>query len=253
MKKITSPDNALVKKALKHKDPRNRDQLTRCLVEGMRAVETFLNSPYTLNRIYITEKNISWAQEHCPEESIVLVSDQIMQKLSSTTSPSGILGMFDMPSYSKPARMSEIRDGIVLVNLQDPGNVGTLIRTATALKKSIVLIDGVNPYNPKVIQATAGTLAQADLFRISWQELMQHKGDLRLSALVVDKGIEIQKITDPKKPRLLIVGSEAHGLPEEWLEQCDEKITLPMPGGTESLNAAVAGSIALYILSLQNS
>lgn len=246
MKKLISPDNALVKKALKYKNPRNRDQLTRCIVEGLRAVETFLNSPYTLNRIYVTDKNLSWAQKNCPEASILLVSDQIMQKISSTTSPSGILAMFDIPEQKS---LTELKSGIVLANLQDPGNVGTLIRTATALNQSIILIDGVNPYNPKVIQATAGTLAHAQLFRMSWEELVQKKGKLLLSALVVEGGTPIQEVQDMQQ-RLLVVGSEAHGLPEEWQKECDEKITLPMPGGTESLNAAVAGSIALYMLSL---
>ena len=177
MKKITSPDNALVKKALKYKDPRNRDENKRCLVEGLRAVETFLNSPYKLNRIYVTEKNLPWAQEKCKEETIVLVSDQILQKICSTSTPSGILGMFDIP---EPKALSALQAGLVLANLQDPGNVGTLIRTATALNKSVVLIDGVNPYNQKVIQATAGTLAQADLFCTSWAELLKHKGSLKL-------------------------------------------------------------------------
>lgn len=250
IKKITSPDNALIKKALKFKDPRNRDNLNRCLVEGVRAVETFLHSSYKPNRIYVTEKNLSWAQATCPEQAIVLVSDQIMQKISSTVSPSGIVGMFDIPEQ-KP--LSELRAGIVLANLQDPGNVGTLIRTATALNQSIVLLDGVNPYNPKVIQATAGTLAHAHLFRTSWQELITHKGSLTLSALVVQDGQSIVTVADHQKQRLLIVGNEAHGLPQEWQQQCDELITLPMPGNTESLNAAVAGSIALYMLNITTS
>lgn len=245
MKIITSPDNALVKKALKYKDPRNREEHTRCLVEGSRAVETFLTSPYKLNRIYITQKNLAWAQAHCPEESIVMVSDQIMQKISSTTSPSGIVGAFDIPE-ERP--LTELRAGIVLANVQDPGNVGTLIRTATALGQSVVLIEGVNPYNQKVIQATAGTLAQAHLFRTTWHELVKHKGSLSLSGLVVEGATPIQNIKDAQKPRLVVVGNEAHGIPAEWQKECDELITLPMPGKTESLNAAIAGSIALYML-----
>lgn len=245
MKIITSPDNTLVKKALKFKNPRNREDHTRCLVEGSRAVETFLKSPYKLNRLYITQKNLAWAKEQCPEESIVMVSDQIMQKICSTTSPSGIIASFDIPE-EKP--LSELRPGIVLANLQDPGNVGTLIRTATALGQSVVLIDGVNPYNPKVIQATAGTLAQAHLFRTTWDELVKHKGSLSLAGLVVEGATPIQNISDSQKPRLIIVGNEAHGIPPEWQTDCDELITLPMPGNTESLNAAIAGSIALYML-----
>lgn len=253
IKKITSPDNALVKKALKFKNPRNREQLNRCLVEGSRAVETFLHSSYKLNRVYVTDKTLTWAQDNCPEQSIVLITDQIMQKISSTVSPSGIVGMFDIP---EPRPLSELRSGIVLANLQDPGNVGTLIRTATALNKTIILIEGVNPYNQKVIQSTAGTLANAHLFCTSWEELVKHKKNLTLSALVVEGGKPIQTIVHSKldlpQERLLVVGNEAHGLPAEWQQQCDELITLPMPGNTESLNAAVAGSIALYMLALNH-
>lgn len=247
IKLISSADNALVKKALKYKEPRNRDQLQRCLVEGVRAVETFLSSSYTINRLYISQKNLGWAQQHCPQEAIVLVTDQLMQKLSSTVSPSGIIGLFDIP---EPHPLSELQSGLVLANIQDPGNMGTLIRTATALNQCVVIIEGVNPYNPKVIQSSAGTIAHAKLFKMSWEELIGQKRDLQLAGLVVQGGLPIQQI-DSQRSRLLVIGNEAHGLPDVWEQQCDEKITLPMPGNTESLNAAVAGSIALYFLSIQ--
>lgn len=246
MKQITSPDNALVKKALKLKNPRNRDKNERCLVEGIRALEPFLKSPYQLARLYITKKHVDWALNNplIDEKKIVLITDQIMQKISSATTPSGIIGKFDIP---KSPNFDQLDEGIVLANIQDPGNMGTLIRTATALNRSVVLIDGVNPYNQKVIQATAGALAHCQLFKSSWDSLLKHKGDLKLGALVVTGGSSIKSIT-PNQKMLLVVGNEAHGIPEEWIKQCDELITLNMPGNTESLNAAIAGSIALYMM-----
>jgi TrmH family RNA methyltransferase len=246
MKTITSPDNALVKKALKLKNPRNRDEHTRCLVEGLRSIETFLNSPYKLARLYVTEEHIEWVKQACDERFFVVVDARIMQKLSAASTPSGVVGIFDIPQ--QPA-LTKLSDGIVLAQIQDPGNMGTLIRTATALNKAVILVEGANPYNQKVIQSTAGTIAHARIFRLSWDQLIEHAQaqSLTLSALVVENGIDITTIKDNKK-RLLIVGNEAHGLPEEWQTDCNEQITLPMPGGTESLNAAVAGSIALYML-----
>lgn len=245
MKTITSLDNSLIKKAVKIKNPRNRDNNKRCLVEGTRAVATFLQSPYTIARLYVTQAHLAWAQELCEERFIVLVGDQIMQKLSSAVTPSGVVGMFNIPEQ---LNVTELNEGIVLAQVQDPGNMGTLIRTATALNTTIVLVEGVNPYNQKVIQASAGTLAHARIIRCSWNELVSNRKKLKLGALVVAGGIPIEDIRHDSQPRLVIVGNEAHGLPHEWQNQCDEKITLPMPGGTESLNAAIAGSIALYLL-----
>lgn len=247
MKIITSLDNVLVKKALNFKDPRNRDDNNRCLVEGQRAVATFLSSPYQLVRLYCTVATHQWAQQHVDEKRIVVLDERCMQKISSATTASGIVGMFDIPAA---LALDTLSDGIVLAQIQDPGNMGTLIRTAAALNKQIVIVEGVNPYNQKVIQASAGTLAHAHIFRVSWEDFLQHKGQATVAALVVENGEPLTRLAhgEKKKKRFLVVGNEAHGLPAQWQQQCDECITLPMPGGTESLNAAVAGSIALYML-----
>src|SRR5579885_2522756 len=124
--------------------------------------------------------------------------------------------------------------------------MGTLIRTCAAMgKKSVVIIDGTDVWSPKVIQATAGTLAYVTIFQWSWNELLKHKKDIPLCALVVHDGKSpTKKIMEST---LLVIGSEAHGIPDTWIKECEYKVTLSMPGNTESLNAAVAGSIAMYI------
>ena len=142
-------------------------------------------------------------------------------------------------------KATQLTSGIVLAQIQDPGNTGTLIRSAIGLGyKSVVIIEGCDPYSPKVVQATAGTLAHAKLFLWSWQELVQHKNNLKLCALVLND--EQQDQSYPADTTLFVVGNEAHGLPQAWVDACDMTMTIPLAPQAESLNAAVAGSIALY-------
>lgn len=176
---------------------------------------------------------------------MTLVTEPVMNKMSPSVTPSGILGVFEIP---KNPPLTSLSDGIVLAHIADPGNMGTLIRTAAAMNvSSVVIVDGVDPYSPKVIQASAGCLALVNLFCIDWKTLVHgaKQAQLTLVALVVTGGQNPEKIS--LKKSLLVVGSEAYGIPGEWLKDCNQAMTLPMPGKTESLNAAIAGSIALYL------
>lgn len=235
MKIINSVSNPLIKKivTLHTRDGRARENL--CIVEGERAIETFLQAGKQLVTLFVTEA--------FKGENRVLVSDAVMKKISTATTPSGILGVFAIPENpQKP-----ISSGIVLAQIQDPGNMGTLIRTAVALNTpTIVIVEGADPWSPKVIQASAGTIAQANIYRLSWQELVAQKKNLKLIALTVKNGKKLEELET--RNSLLVVGNEANGLPTAWQDECDACATLPMPGNTESLNVAVAGSIALYIV-----
>lgn len=242
MKKITSPSNELIKQLAKLQQKKERSQQGLCSVEGLRAIKTFLEAGHKPTYAFITEDQYSIATTLINPTDLILVTPAVMKKLSSATTPSGFLCIFPIP---KPASI-KLEPGLVLAQVADPGNMGTLIRTAVSLnKKTIVVVEGVDPWSPKVIQASAGTLAYASIFELSWQELLTAKGNLNLCALVVSGGSEPQKVD--LSQLLLVVGSEAHGIPASWLADCQSKVTLPMPGGTESLNAAVAGSVALYL------
>lgn len=176
-----------------------------------------------------------------------MVSTSIMERISPSSTPSGILAVFPIPP--KPAA-SQVGAGLVLAQVADPGNMGTLIRSCAAFGyRSVVVVGGCDPFSPKVIQATAGSIAHVTIFRWSWSELLAHKGDLSLCALVAQGGKSPKEV--PLLQTLLVVGNEAHGISSEWITDCDAAITLPMCGEIESLNAAVAGSIALYIGSLK--
>jgi TrmH family RNA methyltransferase len=116
-------------------------------------------------------------------------------------------------------------------------------------KNTVVFIESVDAWNPKVVQASAGAIGQVNIFSLTWTELLQHKKNLNLCALVSSQGKNPSAIN--LRNALIIIGSEGHGIPQEWIDQCDERITIPMPGNFESLNAAVAGSIALYLAATQ--
>ena len=242
MKLITSRQNPEIKAAAALQQAKERKIKQQFLAEGVRTVETVMTK-FRPIQLYMTQELFDQhILSSVDKNNITLVSLEVMDKLSTTKTPSGIVGVFAIPSApNKP-----LTKGIVLANVTNPGNMGTLIRTAAAMgSKTVVVLDGVDPWHPKVIQATVGTIAHVDLFEYSWQELLEKKQQLKLCALVVKGGKPPDLLFDDNI--LMVIGNEATGIPTEWLAGCELSCTLTMPGNTESLNAAVAGSIALYL------
>ena len=243
MKTITSAYNPTVKSVIKLHDKRARVETNKFLAEGLRCCSTLAKGGIKLREAYCTKETVDSAKEFTSSNNIILVSDAVIKKISTATTSSGLVCVFEKPAPPNP---SELTPGVVFHSLSDPGNVGTLIRTASAMGvQSVVLVGGTDPWSPKVIQASAGTIAYTKIFEISWQELLDAKANLELCALTPRDGVAPNK--EVLSNALLVVGSEAHGLPEEAINNCDKKISLTMPGETESLNAAIAGSIAMYL------
>lgn len=244
MKTITSRHNPEIQSIAKLiSDNKERQRQGRFVAEGVRACSTLLKSKtITLVRLYVREDMLDTALTFAEQSQMHLVVDTVMEKISSSSSQSGIVGVFTIPSNPKPELLQK---GLVLAHITDPGNMGTLIRSCVAFNiQTVVVVEGCDPWNPKVVQATAGMIGNINLFRLSWSELMTLKKERKLCALVVSGG---KVPTSDYKEALLVVGNEAHGIKKEWLAECEETITIPMPGNAESLNAAVAGSLALYL------
>ena len=242
IKTITSRTNPLIKHVATLQHTKHRNAHQQFIAEGKRSCTTLINAGNRPINLFVVEHMLPTAQHMVADKHITLVTPHVMEKISTATTPSGLLGVFPIPPT--PA-IDTLTAGIVLVHMNNPGNVGTLIRTAAAMnKKSVVLIEGVDPWNTKVVQASAGTIGSITIFQLTWPTLIKHKGAQKLCALVISGGKKPQE-TDFQNT-LLVIGSEAHGIPPQWVDQCEQKLTLAMPGGVESLNAAVAGSIALY-------
>lgn len=243
MKQIISLQNPKIKLIGKLHTTKGRKEQNKFIVQGIRAIESCINAKLKFDNLFTTEEYLSESLNFVPKEKIILISKNILNKISTTKTPGGPVTVFEIPKKPNP---SELGPGLVLAQISDPGNMGTLIRTAAACAvKSIVVIEGVDPWSPKVVQATAGTIGLVKIFQLNWQTLLRYKQKLQICSLVVQGGSSIREI-DPSLA-LLVVGNEAHGLPRKWQKESDILVTLPMPGKTESLNAAIAGSIALYI------
>jgi RNA methyltransferase, TrmH family len=243
MKKISSSYNDEIKAIKKLTTTKGRKEQRRYIAEGFRVCSTIIAAGHKPIQIYTTEALLSKARELSSDQYITLIDESILVKISTSKSPSGLLVIFRIPQPPTPEKLGP---GIVLYDVADPGNTGTLLRSCAAMgKKTVVIIEGADPWSPKVVQASAGTMVNLDIFEWSWLELIEHKKHLKLCALVVEGGGRPDNFDF--FDILLIVGNEAHGIPDQLLGQCDRLLTLEMPGHIESLNVAVAGSIALYL------
>ena len=240
MKEILSVQNPDVKHLVKLHKKSYRTEHKQFIAQGLTVCTTLIDQQYKCVALYLTSQAIAHSTQF-DQELITVVSEPVMNKISTNTTPSGIVGLFQIPTpVYKPTTNS-----IVLHNIQDPGNMGTLIRTAAAMDiDNVFLIEGVDPYGPKVIQATAGTIAYLQIISTNWQQFLQEHNNLHTTALVVDNG---QQPTGTNLSSILVIGNEGQGLPQEVVQDCTNSVTLPMPGKTESLNAAVAGSISMYL------
>lgn len=243
---ITSPQNPLIKTIKRLATPKGRDTEQAYIVEGLRSC-TFLIEQKQIPFYIICSQS---AEELCDQTfgdiktEIVVVPDSLMQTLSCMTTAPGIMGIFETNRPTVPEKFSN--SALVLCQINDPGNMGTLMRTASALGlNQVILIEGCEPYNPKVVQASAGTIGTLDIFQMNWQEFRAKTDRNTRIALTLNGNIQKPTINTPF---FVIVGNEAHGIPHEWINECAHQFTLEMPGNAESLNAAVAGSIALYVL-----
>lgn len=248
IKTITSLDNPLIKRVVQLHAVKYRDLLQQYIAEGFRTISTIIKAGGNLITLFVTEEYVYDAQQLTTDEKhIIIVSSSVLQKISTLKTPNGLLAVFAIPMQPS---FNALTEGIVLAQITDPGNMGTLIRSATAMnKKTVICIEGVDPYNPKVVQASSGAIANIILFSMSWNALLEHKKNLHLCALLASGGNSPEEIN--LRNTLIVIGNESNGIPQEWIDQCDEKLTLPMPGNFESLNAAVAGSIALYLAAMQ--
>ncbi len=240
---LESPDNPLVKELLRLHDPRGRREAGRLVVEGRRAIDGCLAAGW--HPVVLLVRQGEDIPPTWPE--VRAMSPRVAARLSQASTPSGYLAAFALPD---PGPVDPAAGGVVLADVADPGNTGTLIRTAAALGlRQVVCLGGADPWSSKVVQSTAGALPLVRVWTPPIAEgLTGLAGGAPRTALVVHGGSHPRSLAPG--PRWVVVGGEARGIPDAWLAQCDERLTLPMPGGTESLNAAVAGSIAAYLVAM---
>lgn len=236
---IRAADNPLIRAIIALHDASGRRAAEAFLVEGRRAIDGLLQAGWT--PIHLLVREGLEVPAHWP--TAVVAGERAIAKASAASTPSGYLAVFPLP---KPPPLDAAAGGLVLAGVADPGNLGTLLRTAAAFAiRQVVCAGGADPFGTKAVQSTAGAIAALQLHRCA--DPTPLFGGAPLCALVPRGGSAPEAC--PGGPRWLVVGGEADGIPAAWMEACTQRLTLPMPGAAvESLNAAVAGAVAMYAL-----
>lgn len=252
MEYIQSKDNLLIKDIKKLKEKRYRVSNGMFLVEGFRFVEEALDSGFEVVHIFISARgevkfeNSSMKDKLQGNTKVYGVTDSLFKNICDTDNPQGIIASV----RNKPVEIKYDNGFYMLADkIQDPGNMGTIIRTAHAAGAlGVILTKGtVDIYNEKTLRATMGSIFKIpviydnDLLLV--QKLKNSGFKLVTSSLDTDKNFYD---IDLKEKIIIAVGNEGNGISREVYDICDLKIKIPMPGGAESLNAAVAASIMMY-------
>ena len=248
MKKITSKDNPEYKKALKLTRKKYRDREGLYLIEGIKPLEDALQTGCSIEKIFVTEGE----ENHGFPESITdIISPALFAELSDTETSQGVIAVVRQQDPSGAEKM--LSGGgrlLVLDRIQDPGNLGTMIRTAEAAGMAgVVLLKGcADVYSPKVVRAAAGSLFRMDIFTGAEEELLIDKlknFDRKIVVTALEGASEYTDVTYDNNCAI-VIGNEGQGVSRGFLEHADLKIKIPMAGAIESLNAAVAAGIIMY-------
>jgi TrmH family RNA methyltransferase len=247
----------LVKDIRKLHNKKGRKQLNSFIVEGKRGITEAIKNNADINKIFISENCIEEITEFCKnlninKNIIYVVPEKYYKKISTTVSPQGIAAIIknkEQDIYN----IDNLENNLIVAvdSLQDPGNMGTIIRTSAAAKAAAVLIGkgSVDPFSPKVVRATMGSIFQLPVIVTdniaNIIEYLKYKksfkiivGDLRAEKYYFQVNL--------KGSTILIIGNENKGPSDQILEMADELIKIPLLGNTESLNAGVAAGILIY-------
>lgn len=252
---ITNLQNPQVKSVASLQKKKYREEVGRFVIEGVRFVEEALGAGVEIHQIFFTEKareNSRGADllELAASRNIPLheVTDGVMKKLSDTETPQGVLAVLQMPVWSAE-EVSLKGLGLLIDGVQDPGNMGTILRTAHAagVKQVWVTTGTVDIYNPKTLRSTMGSIFHLQVVPTTAEEFLQLATSNKWQMVVADVGgQEPYYGVDMLQPTVIVVGSEARG-PSDVLVQKNHKVVyIPMPGQAESLNVAIAAGILMF-------
>ena len=252
---ISSTANPRVKNIVSlQKKGKERKQQGLFVIEGRKLFEEVLrDAKEAIHEVYVTE---AYLEDECRKKALSgisyeVVSDGVMKTMAETMEPQGILATVRIPQYDKKSLLAkEDAVWVALEDLRDPGNLGTVLRTAEAAGVTGVLLSGssVDMYNPKVVRSTMGAIFRvphfyADDFLEELEEMKRCGATLYAAHLL---GTQYYDEPEYMGRSVILIGNEANGLSDEAAKKADCLVKIPMEGKAESLNAAVATSLFVY-------
>ena len=260
---ISSKDNEIIKEIRKLKEKKYRKE--KFIVEGIKMLEEAINEKASIDLIIIRE-GINLDLDISEFKSIV-VTEKVFDTLTDVVSPQGVLAVINKKGFEKintknksiknidienviELRIDKNADYILAIDgIQDPGNLGTIIRTADSanLKQIIVSKNTVDSYSPKVIRSTMGAIYRVNIIEtenlVETLEKLKEEG-FKVVTTSLDTDNSVYDISYDKS--IVVIGNEANGVSKEVQDMSDYKVKIPMLGKTESLNASVAAGIMIY-------
>ncbi len=254
MQKITSKDNEFVKHVKKLKEKKYRDESNEYVIEGIKLIKEAIEENSDIKQIIICEdcensgvipKDLMYeiAKFEC-----VYVTKNVFNILTEVVNPQGIIAIINKNIDDIEIDYSE-EIIVALDDIQDPGNLGTILRTVDSVGLTQILVSKgtADCFNPKVVRSTMGAIFRVNIIECedlkqTLKEVQKHKFQLVVTSLQTEESFYD---IDYKK-KVIVIGNEANGVKQEIQELANKKVKIPMLGKTESLNAAVATGIMLY-------
>ena len=244
MEHITSTTNQRIKAVRRLHSPRGRKETGATICEGPNLLDALVESgvvPLLVLALADDRNAVRYAEEH--DAPCFIVTEDVLAAAAESVTPQSPIVMMEIPRRSVMRTMNTV----VLDGLGDPGNVGTIIRTATAFGWDVAISRSTaDPWAPKALRSSAGAAIRAHIAAVEDPVAEAKRIGLECVGTVVVDGGPLDAV---HRPTALFIGSEARGLAGDRVESMDRTVTIPMAGGTESLNAASAAAIAMYVMS----
>ena len=254
MQVISSKENELIKHIKKLKDKKERDISNEYIIEGVKLIQEAIQEKAKIKQIIICEE--CEKAEAIPKEIMyeiaryecIYITKKLYNYLTEVKTPQGILAVIEKESNEKNIDYTQ-EIIVALDGIQDPGNLGTILRTVDSIGLTQILVskDTADSYNPKVVRSTMGAIFRVKIIECedlekTLKEIKRHKFEIVVTSLQTKNSIYD---IDYKK-KVIVIGNEANGVQEKIQQLADKKVKIPMLGKTESLNASVATGIILY-------
>jgi TrmH family RNA methyltransferase len=217
-------------------------------VEGLHLTEEAVKSGLRLHTVFVRDGNEGLLEQLAiGNAEVLIVTEEVFDSATLTEHPQGIAALVEAPRFTVEAMFHGKPLVVIAASLQDPGNLGTLVRSAEAFGATgMILLPGtVSLWNAKTLRASSGSAFRLPVVALTAEDafaaLREH--GVRVFAAVARDGASE---ADLRGASALLIGNEGSGLPDAWIAQADARVTIPLPGAVESLNAAIAGSVLLY-------
>ena len=250
-KVISSTSNQRVKDVVRLRKRRDRDETGLFVVEGRRELRRAIDAGCRVDQIFVCPSLASPDEWHGAGIDVAQVSDSVFDRLSGREGPDGVLGV----AHAFDTTLGSLRVGdpalvLVITEIEKPGNLGAMIRTAAATGASVIVADPVTDlFNPNVVRASQGALFSVPIAATSSGEAIAWLTANGVQILATTPSAAVPYWTVPTvAPTAIVIGAEDTGLGDDWLSAADHRVLIPMASfdGTDSLNAASAAAIVLF-------